>query len=322
MMRKLGIFLLVAVLIAAALVMLLPINKIAETQIKQMMAENGLPPLAFTLKNMALDHALFTDLSLDQPRLSAGQLRVDFIRNGSDFSGKWQLDDLMPPPNPLNVPMLYGQGTWRYQAGVFEMKGRFTSKDETHQANVALTDKQVRVSNVSLPWEGGRLTSKQAVISLPVTQPISFEVNVERVPLERLLALMAPGKALATGVVSGKLPVTLDGNTWRIDAGKLQTLDPGVVKLSPDVLPVTNEQMAMLRDVLADFHYQEFALSLDSGKDEQLSILLQLRGNNPGLYNGREVKMNVNLSGDVLQLIQHSIVPTVSPEQFLKQDQP
>ncbi|MCE2926298.1 MAG: YdbH domain-containing protein [Rickettsiales bacterium] len=322
MMRKLGMFLLVAVLIAAALVMLLPINKIAETQIKQMMAENGLPPIQFALETMSYEHAVFREISLDDHKLSIEKLVVYYSQNQGDFNGRWEMEAITPPPSILAIPMLQGKGSWRYEQGIFALDGTISSKDNQYRLELDLKDKLLVVRNIGLPWEGGHLSSELAQVNLSEKAPIKFTLHVEQVPLVRLLELLAPGKALATGNVSGQLPVLIDGKRFEVASGKLQTTGKGVVRLAPDVIPATNEQMAMLRDVLSNFHYQEFALTLNSGQDEQLSMLLQLRGNNPELYNGREVKMNVNLSGDVLQLLQHSVLPTVSPEQFLKQDQP
>lgn len=76
--------------------------------------------------------------------------------------------------------------------------------------------------------------------------------------------------------------------------------------------------MALVRDILKNFHYTNFAMGINSGKDDKLSMLLQLSGNNPEVYNGREVKLNVNLTGDLLSVIRQSMMSVSDPQQLMK----
>ena len=321
-MRKLITAVFIVVVVLAALFFVLPINRLAEQQIKQLLAEAGAPPVQFSVESASLSRIVFAGILHQGSKISAEKLAIDFTRTTQGFAGSWQLEGLMLPADFLGVPALKGKGSWRYEGGLLTLDGAVRSPDEHYRFDINLKDQQLAIRGVSLPWQGGHLSSNLMEFNLASQQPVSFVLHVDKVPLERLFEMLAPGKALATGVVSGSLPLTMDGTKITIASGQLKTLDKGVVHLSPEVIPATNEQMAMLRDVLSNFHYQEFSLALDSQKNDQLSIVLALRGRNPDLYDGREVKMNVNFSGDVLQLIQNSVLPSINPNQFLKQETP
>ncbi len=317
-MRRFGVALFLLIVILAALISLLPMNKLLEQQIKQRMALAGLPAAEFTLESVSLSRAVVRDLALKEPEISADKLTIDYSQSGGAFKGSWALEGLVPPASFLAVPPLAGKGAWSYENGTASLEGGVFSKDDQYRMNWMLSGQQLVIRGVSLPWQGGHLKSDLIQINLASSQPVSFVLQVEKVPLERLLEMLASGKALATGVVSGALPLTMDGKKITIASGQLKTLEKGVVKIAPEVIPATNEQMTMLRDVLSNFHYQEFSLALDSQQHDQLSIVLALRGRNPDLYDGREVKMNVNFSGDVLQLIEHSVMTSINPDLLLE----
>ena len=60
----------------------------------------------------------------------------------------------------------------------------------------------------------------------------------------------------------------------------------------------------------------------DSQEDKS-KITLTLEGNNPEAFEGRPIKLNVNIGGDVLPLIQQSILPLNDVKQLLDlQDTP
>jgi hypothetical protein len=159
-------------------------------------------------------------------------------------------------------------------------------------------------SNITLPWQGGTISVKKLHVPYFETTPLDLSLNVKNVSLDALLSASTGSKARATGVVSGVLPVivTRDGS-FTLKNGSLKTASGGVINLSPDLIPGDIPQVALVRDALKDFRYTDFSMAIKSADDKQLSMLLSLQGNNPDVYNGRTVKLNVHLTGDVVELM-------------------
>jgi hypothetical protein len=51
---------------------------------------------------------------------------------------------------------------------------------------------------------------------------------------------------------------------------------------------------------MKDFRYSLLTLETESDKDNHLTVLMTVEGNNPKVSEGRAVKGNVRLHGDVL----------------------
>lgn len=186
----------------------------------------------------------------------------------------------------------------------------------------ALLGKKLRIHSLVARWQGGEISSEN--IAWDFLHPVATDARllIRRVPLNALLSLLVAGKASGQGMVSGEMPLTIypDGSvefkTARLDAGK-----SGRILVAPDAIPGEGEQVGMVRDILKNFHYTQLSIGLDSGKDKKLSMLLQLSGNNPDVYNGREVKLNVHLTGDLVPLVTQTILPSADPGEWLKQEE-
>jgi len=78
---------------------------------------------------------------------------------------------------------------------------------------------------------------------------------------------------------------------------------PGTIALAPEAIPGDNAQVALVRDVLKNLHYTLLAVGLDTAPDGSLQAALAVSGKNPDVENGRPIKLQVHLSGDLLNLI-------------------
>ena len=137
------------------------------------------------------------------------------------------------------------------------------------------------------------------------------------------MQILTRERVSATGSVSGDLPLIIERNgNFSFGKGKLQADSPGTITLPPDAIPGDNAQIAMTRDILKNFHYKILSLSISSGMDGKTPILITLEGNNPDMYNGKPVKINVRLSGDVLNLIRQNVLFLTDPKSILKQGYP
>ncbi len=128
------------------------------------------------------------------------------------------------------------------------------------------------------------------------------------------------GRVTATGKVTGDLPLMIgrDGNI-KVLPGTLKSEGPGMISMSADTIPGDNEQVGIVRQILQDLQYSGLSVALKNDESGRTTILLSFEGNNPSVYEGRPVKLNVNLTGDVLEFIQQNILLLGNPEQFLEQ---
>jgi hypothetical protein len=76
--------------------------------------------------------------------------------------------------------------------------------------------------------------------------------------------------------------------------------------------------VALVREILKDFHYTSLSFYLNSGKDKRTEIRMSLEGSNPEVQGGRTVKMNVNLSGDVLGFAQQNLLWLTDPRKIIE----
>ena len=194
---------------------------------------------------------------------------------------------------------------------------RFEVEYEPH----ALLQKKLVVKNAVLRSAEGVVKTGGITydFSHPVSTPMTLQVS--RLPLGSLMKLLTGGQADASGMASGTLSLTVheDGRI-AIRNGAFAADRNGTITVPPTLIPGDNEQVAMVRAVLADFHYQDFSMELEGGEHDKLSMLLKLYGNNPDAYNGREVKLNVRLQGDLLSLVQQSVTTISNPEKLLEQN--
>jgi hypothetical protein len=261
--------------------------------------------------------------------INAGELSIQAALGAPEkqWSGTWQLKDLAMQGLSVPLPPLEGNGTLKAQADRVSFEGKLKSADVTVQAkfsvNYALDDAKkssVTIGYAVMPWNSGTVSVRDMQIPLTEKSPINATIHVEHASIDTLLQALTGNRATATGVVSGTLPITIapDG-TLIIHEGNLKAEAPGTITLAPEVIPGDNKQVALVREILKNLHYSVLSVSMGSDKDNKLSVLMTLEGNNPDVHAGRPVKLNVNLTGDVLDLIQQSMTTLTDPKKLLKQ---
>lgn len=249
-----------------------------------------------------------------------------FTSIAGGMTGVWHVEEITGSELPLEIPALRAEGKMRWEGRALSIDGNLASDDKKYKAAFALDyptakpDKAVfRLASATLPWNGGTLSTRDVEVPLNKTTPILVRLNVHQVSLNALMQQTTNKRASATGVISGMVPVSIDRNgNFIFKTGTLQALNGGTLVLPPETIPGDNPQVALVRELLTNFHYSVLSLGVSSGKDDKLSMLLSLQGNNPDVYNGRAVKLNVNLTGDVLDLLKQSLA-LKDPKKMIEQ---
>lgn len=243
----------------------------------------------------------------------------------NEWKGTWTSKDITVSGLPVEIPVTESSGTWQVSPKELVLKGIWGSADKSYSAsftvNYDLTDATASVTKLhsfTMPWSGGSIALKDATIPF-AKKAYTLNVIVKGISVDTLLQSLTGNRATGTGVVSGTVPITLkpDG-TFVLNAGSLKAESPGKIVMQPDAIPGDNAQVDVVREVMKDFHYNVLSASVETPAKNKLSVGLTVEGNNPAAYDGRPVKLNVHLSGDVLDFVQQSMAVN-DPQKLLKQ---
>ena len=279
-----------------------------------------LPKLAYSATGLTFKSQAFD--------IATGDTKADVLLKADDkrWEGQWEIKDIKISGASLEVPVLNGNGQLSLQSDQAQIKGQFQDAEKTHKVVFdinylfAAPDKSVlTIIDVVMPWNGGKLSAQNTEIPFGNKAPLNVTLKIDQVSADALMQQLTGRRASATGKISGTLPVTIepDGNIF-FHEGKLQADESGIIAMSPDVISGQNEQVALVRDVLKDFHYTLLSIQLNSGKDHRLELRMSLEGNNPQVQKGRPVKLNVNLNGDVLGFVQQNLLWLNDPKKIME----
>ena len=281
------------------------------------------PRLAYEGKNLSLTMGDLKGL------VYAASVELAFDAGRGQWRGDWRIEDIVLRGSALEIPPLACKGSINIDMAQIAVHGVCGSADRLWQAEFTLDDRfnksgqwQLKLVSMTMPWNGGALAARNVIVPMGrARRDIHIDLEVKRVVLDTLVEQMTGKRASAKGAVSGRLPVTIkpDGAVI-VAAGRLQAEAPGVIAVAPDLIPGDHEQVVLVREVLKDFHYTRLRIGLDSGKDGKLAVMLNLAGNNPAAAGGRMVNLNVHLGGEVLKLIQQSLMTLSDPKQFLRHE--
>ncbi len=278
-----------------------------------------------TLKYRASDIAFHAgDINV---RTGKATLTTQLDEKEKKWNGTWQIDAIKLEDAGIDVPELTANGTLEIYADRLELAGTFKNADSKTRADFKLlyhlqdaAQSRLTITQAIMPWSEGRVALRNTVIPIGKKADIRLKLDVEHVSVDTLLQTLTGKQATGTGTVSGALPITLRANGGLIvDAGHLTSDGAGTIKLSPEAIPGDNEQVKLVRDILQNLQYSLLSVKASSGADNSLAVTLTLEGHNPDVYEGKLVKLNVQLTGDVLNFIQQGVMSLLDPKYFLKQ---
>lgn len=321
----LGILLgLLALTLAAASLAYYYAAYITERKAVSFLTQRGVEVASLKVDRLDISGAELRDVQIRKP-LRAGLAKALIGIGDSSFAltGVY----IQPTPDQRLTADLTGKYTLDLQGDTLSAEGMAKGISDPFTARFALTQdfsggSSLTISQAALQWGGGTVGIPTLTLELPPVKPVTFTLQLRSISLDALLK-KALGEASAEGTVSGDIPVMLkpDGS-FTLGAGTLTASHGGVIRIPAGTFPAQNEQVAMVSGVLSDFHYSTLAIMLVPGEAEKLNVRLQLEGRNPNAYGGREVKLNINLGGDVLHFVQFSLLPLNDPSRWLNEQKP
>ncbi|MDX2095706.1 MAG: YdbH domain-containing protein [Alphaproteobacteria bacterium] len=274
-------------------------------------------PFTLTLENTA-PHRLQIESKGSTFKAGGVPLRVESIdlsltldSVAQQWHGSWALEGIAPTFEARDVPVLAATGTLTMTADMLRFTGRMANAEATYQAQVTgeysfskPEASTLHIQHAQMPWGGGTVVIDHAVLALARNRPIALTLEMQHIPVDALLGDLTGNRATATGFVSGNVPLRMAGDgTVTIGKTSLKADGPGVVTLQPEIIPGDNAQAVLVREVLKNLHYTMLELAVETLSDRTLSATLAVEGHNPEVQRGRAVKLQVHLSGDLLDFI-------------------
>ncbi len=132
-----------------------------------------------------------------------------------------------------------------------------------------------------------------------------MQLRIENVSLGEFLGNIAGENFNATGNVNGVLPVVISGVDVRVEQGRLEVKDGGVIRYQSDqtnAASAENEIAGYAFDALKEFRYQELEAIMNGPLDGTIILRLMFEGQNPEVLGGAVFRFNVTLEGELLNI--------------------
>lgn len=242
------------------------------------------------------------------------------------WNGTWTAESI-DFGETLPIPVLKGEGTLNSTESITTINGELASADQSHKTEFSLllnTEKgdtnALTIKSASLPFKGGRVSARNTIIPFDRSKNIQINLSASKLSLDELMQTLTGQRVSATGTVSGSIPVILhpDGS-YTLGKGSLKADNEGTLHMSESLIPGNHEQVQLVREILENLHYSSFNATVDTSDKNGLIVRLSLEGKNPLVSDGRPVKLNVNLTGDILDFIQQNATLITNPEKLLRQ---
>ncbi|MCI5223131.1 MAG: hypothetical protein D3924_10765 [Candidatus Electrothrix sp. AR4] len=135
-------------------------------------------------------------------------------------------------------------------------------------------------------------------------QASNFTVNVSRVDLATIVELMKVKDMQATGTISGKIPVKIQGKKISVDNGALYNDPPGggISYAAPDAHLTGLSEYAL--KAIKDFRYTALKSTAEYDPSGRLDLAVSLQGISPEIDSRRSVHFNINIEQNLNTLLQ------------------
>lgn len=167
----------------------------------------------------------------------------------------------------------------------------------------------MKLEDVSARTLGGRISSSRIHVD-PARPPSRFTLTVEGLQLDRLLQLEQQQGLAGTGVLDGRVPVTLNGPTLTIQGGRMAIRPPGgVIRFAPQeetrrMLVAAKPEMELVLRALENFRYDVLRAVVNYQEDGTLSLETRLEGKNPDMKESPPIHFNLNVEENIPALLQ------------------
>jgi hypothetical protein len=161
---------------------------------------------------------------------------------------------------------------------------------------------RLQLAGLSLDVFGGRVLSAGGDLALDGSDGM-LELQLERIDVERILALGAYEGVQASGLLSGTLPVRLDATGISVAAGALHAETPGGSIRYTGGTGTGNSAVDFVNTTLNNYRYDVLDASVNYLPEGELSLAIQMQGVNPDNNPEQRINLNLNISDNIPALL-------------------
>ena len=160
------------------------------------------------------------------------------------------------------------------------------------------------LSDFSADIFGGSVTLHHLEYDMK-TKEGETELQLNNIPLQKLLDMQGTKKLYATGSVKGSIPVKMKNNVFAISDGGMQAEQSGqiIYATTPEERAAANQGLRTTYEALSNFLYMQLVSSIDMAPDGKSAITIKLKGSNPDFQGGRPIELNLNVEQNLLDLM-------------------
>lgn len=175
-------------------------------------------------------------------------------------------------------------------------------------------DGTIHFDEASMKLANGVVSGRNVTIPLNHNSH-DFELRVDNVDIENLVGGFATDGLVASGKLSGRLPIRHTVNSLFLENAYLKGQE-GTIIYKPSIPPAALNQGGgeILLQALSNFHFDEIRADLNGEPTQNLAISLSLKGSNPDLYEGHPIEFNLNLDGPLSKLVREGLSGYRIPE--------
>jgi len=182
-------------------------------------------------------------------------------------------------------------------------------------------DDTVRLLSARWPFAGGRIGAAGITIGFDGKVP-DIDFGVDGIDLARLLKLADIAGLEGGGKLTGVIPLRMEKDGPAIRDAKVESMAGGNIRYhsaeAAAVLAQGGNSGEILAKALDDFQYSRLNFTFDGPLSGEIRARASLAGNNPGVYDGKRIELNVDLQGDLRDLVQSGSVINDLPENIRK----
>jgi hypothetical protein len=183
-------------------------------------------------------------------------------------------------------------------------------------------DRTLAVEQLRWSFAGGTVGAQPFRVGSAASD-IKVTLTADGLDLGQLFALTRLDGLSGEGKIHGSLPVRIKDGVAVIEGGELETDRPGWLRYRPAEPPTALQaggaNVNLLLQALENFHYEALRITLDGRTDAAMDIKLHVRGANPELYGGYPIEFNLNLEGELANILRSGLATYQIPERIREQ---
>ncbi|WP_445371384.1 intermembrane phospholipid transport protein YdbH family protein [Methylomonas sp. HW2-6] len=193
-----------------------------------------------------------------------------------------------------------GSGELSARIRTLELGDGLTGRDL--EIDAAYREPELNLKRARLAIFGGELELAPATFDIG-QMPLALTLQARQIDLAQLLASLHYPQLSGTGSVDGELPLTLATESIELQNGTLSGTRPGTLRY---LSPADDGNLAF--QALRNLVYHRLQAQLNYQPNGDYRIGLRLEGHNPEVLSGHPLAFNLNISGQLPELLRRGLV--------------